>query len=145
MKVQSINNNYNSMNFGANIRFLNPHHTETMPNIFDSAKAKSILGKIEEKSPGTNILITYVKTYTPENSFLTAKNMKTGVVMQERITKEDYNKDFNDPMKSTGGCKTFYNLLEAMLNPGYLIHDDFWGEKNFKPFLKPSQHNVFVG
>ena len=144
MKVQSINNNYGVMNFGANIKFTNPHHLETMPNIYDLSRAKSILEQIEKKSPGTNILISYEKTYLPENSFLTAKNMKTGVVMRERITQNDYEKDFNDPQKSYGGCETLYNLLEATLNKSYLIHDDFWGKEEFPRSVNPKLHQVFA-
>jgi hypothetical protein len=143
MKIQSINNNYNS-GFGANIKFMNPHHLETMPNINDTARAKSILGKISEKSPGTDILITYTKTYLPENSFLEATNKKTGVTIRERISKNDYDKDFNK-LPCFGGCETFYTLLETILNPNYMIHEDFWGhEKKFKPSLNPNQHSVFV-
>ena len=144
MKVQPINNNSNSATFGA-IKFLNPHHLETMPNIHDAERAKTLLSKIQAKSNGADILIKYAKTYLPENSFLEATNEKTGVTIRERITEEDYKKDFNNNLKCFGGCETLYKLLETMLNPTYLIHEDFWGhETKFKPSSTPNQHCVFA-
>ena len=141
MKVQPINNYSNSMNFGANIKFANPKHAETIY----SARARDLLKQVKVISPGTDITISYIKAGSPENSFLVAKNGKTGISMKERVLKTEYQNNSDDLSMSIGTCDSFSRLLESILNPYYLIHDDFWyGEKHFWPSFNVSKSKALV-
>jgi len=135
MKIQPINNNLSSASFGANIRFANQKNEVTMY----SARAKKLMNKVKEM-PDAEILIGYVKGKTQEDSFLTATNNQTGVTMRERVS----DKDFSN-IKSIGQSNTFSNLLEAILNPNYLVHNDFWyGEEQFEPAFNLNKSKRFV-
>lgn len=145
MNVSPINSNSGLLGFGANIKFTNPHHCVTMPKINDYTYAKQVLDRFEKKCPGTDVNITYRKAYNCEGSYLEAKNEKTGFKIREFMTKEDFAKDFNNPYKSFGGSKTFYRLLETLLNPTLMLHSDFWGKENsFKKDISPENHSVII-
>jgi hypothetical protein len=141
MKIQSVNNNSNSMNFGANIKFANPKYAETIY----STRTKKLLNQVKKISPDTNITIRYIKANSPEDSFLEAKNESTGVKIREHIAKIDYQKNSNDLSTCIGTSDSFLRLLETILNPHYLIHDDFWyGEKHFEPSFNVNRSKNFV-
>lgn len=141
MKVSSINNN--SPEFGAKIVFNNPNYYKTMPKLNDFSYARNVLDRFEKKCPDASVKITYHKSNNIDDCYFEAKNDKTGTVVRERLKLNDFNKDFDNPLNSFGGSETFYALLETLLKPTYLVHKDFWGEKEFSKNISVEDHSVF--
>lgn len=146
MKTGAINSNY-STNFKANIKFADVHFKSPMVlDNCDKAYANRILDKLKAYHPKDTIIIGK-KVDNIKGDVIYAINSRTGYEITEEAKLGRYD--------GLPGSNVFYKLLENILNPTLMVHNDFWAKnKNGFPEIitepkrvsseSPLKHSIFL-
>lgn len=153
MQIQPINNNKYSNSFGFHIEYRSnvakygPKELEKalIQKFQESDWQKAVRKVASEYCPDHTVSIT-LEHYGHQNAALVAKDLNMGdkaISSTFRLSPDDYTNLFESESPASG-CKSFYYLLERLINrhdSGFI--NRFYGNVTLPPELPPTEEEIY--